>query len=73
MPAGEFVVLTLANEDPVFHDWMVEGIANVEVGARPGQVSTIRFRIEEPGTYPFMCSVAGHAEAGMVGTLVVEP
>jgi uncharacterized cupredoxin-like copper-binding protein len=66
-------VLTLTNEDPVFHDWMVEDVANVEFGARPGQSSTIRFRIDEPGTYPFMCSVAGHAEAGMMGMLVVEP
>jgi len=73
VPAGQFVVLTLANEDELFHDWMVEGVANVGVGARPGQVSTIRFRIDAPGSYPFRCSVAGHAEAGMVGVLIVEP
>jgi P-type Cu+ transporter len=71
--AGRFVVLELVNEDPVFHDWMVEGIANVDAPARPGQTSRIRFRIERPGTYLVRCSVPGHAEAGMTGTLVVDP
>ena len=26
----------------------------------------------EPGTYSFLCTVPGHAEAGMEGTLVVK-
>jgi Cu+-exporting ATPase len=70
--SGGWVVITLVNEDPVFHDLMVEGLANVDVGARPGQTAKIRVRIDRPGTYEFVCRVPGHAEAGMVGTLVVE-
>jgi uncharacterized cupredoxin-like copper-binding protein len=50
----------------------VIGVANVDAGARPGQVQRIRFTIDRPGTYAIECSVEGHAEAGMVGTLVVE-
>jgi Cu+-exporting ATPase len=73
VPAGRFVVLRFTNDDPVFHDWMVEGLANVDAGARPGQTQRIRFRIETPGTYTIVCSVPGHAEAGMVGRLVVTP
>ena len=69
--AGEFVVVAFTNDDPVFHDWEVEGLANVDAGARPGQTQRIRFRIDEPGTYRIMCTVEGHAEAGMVGTLTV--
>ena len=71
--AGQTVVVQFRNDDPVFHDWEVEGVANVDAGARPGQTQTVRFRITEPGTYHVRCTVAGHAEAGMVGTLVVEP
>lgn len=71
--AGTFVVLTFTNEDPVFHDLMVEGVANVDAPARPGQTSHVRFVIDRPGRYTFVCTVPGHAEAGMMGVLVVEP
>jgi plastocyanin len=71
--AGQFAVVTFTNEDPVFHDWSVEGVENVDVPARPGQTAKLRFLIQEPGTYEVICTVPGHAEAGMTGTLVVEP
>jgi P-type Cu+ transporter len=71
--AGQWVVVEFTNDDPVVHDWMVEGIPNVDVPARPGQTARLRFVIDEPGTYEVMCSIPGHAEAGMVGMLVVEP
>jgi Cu+-exporting ATPase len=70
--AGSWVSVTLVNDDQVLHDWMVEGIENVDTPARPGQGTSVRFIIDEPGSYPFFCSIAGHAEAGMVGTLVVD-
>jgi Cu+-exporting ATPase len=71
--AGRFAVLTFTNADPVFHDWEVEGLANVDVPARPGQTAELRFLVSQPGTYEIVCTVPGHAEAGMTGTLVVEP
>jgi P-type Cu+ transporter len=71
--ADEFAVITFTNADPVFHDWSVEGLENVDVPARPGQTAKLRFRVDEPGTYRIICTVPGHAEAGMTGTLVVEP
>ncbi len=73
VPAGRFVVLQFTNDDPVFHDWMVDGLANVDAGARPGQTQRLRFKLDTPGTYRIVCSVEGHAEAGMVGRLVVTP
>jgi Cu+-exporting ATPase len=72
VPSGSWVVIALRNEDPIFHDLEVEGLANVDVGARPGQTASIRVRLDRPGTYDFLCTVPGHAEAGMTGTLVVE-
>jgi P-type Cu+ transporter len=71
--AGTTVVLSFRNDDPVFHDWEAEGLANVDAGARPGQTQRIRFRIDEPGAYPILCTVPGHSESGMVGTLLVQP
>ncbi|HET7726715.1 MAG TPA: heavy metal translocating P-type ATPase [Candidatus Limnocylindrales bacterium] len=70
--AGRWTVVEFTNADPVFHDWEVEGVANVDAGARPGQTTTLRFVIDRPGTYTFLCTVPGHEEAGMVGTLEVE-
>ncbi len=71
--AGRTAVLSFRNEDPIFHDWEVEGLANVDAGARPGQTQKLRFTIDRPGMYEIVCSVPGHAEAGMTGRLVVEP
>jgi uncharacterized cupredoxin-like copper-binding protein len=68
-----FVVLEFRNDDQVFHDWEVEGLANVDAGARPGQTQRIRFRIDQPGTFRIVCTVPGHAAAGMIGSLVVRP
>jgi Cu+-exporting ATPase len=70
--AGRTVVLSFRNDDPIFHDWEVEGLANVDAGARPGQTQRIRFRIDEPGAYEIVCTVPGHADAGMRGTLTVQ-
>ena len=71
--AGDWSVLEFRNDDPVVHDWMVDGVPNLEVIARPGETETLRFVLDRPGEYRVLCSVEGHAEAGMVGTLVVAP
>ncbi len=71
-PAGALVVVTVTNDDPVLHDWVVEGVENVDVQARPGQSASLRFRIDAPGRYPIVCTYPGHAAAGMVGLLIVD-
>jgi len=71
LPAGRFVVLSFRNDDAVFHDWTVVGLANVDANARPGQTQHIRFRIDRPGDWEVVCTADGHAQAGMIGSLVV--
>ena len=72
--AGQWVIVEFSNDDPVVHDWMVQSVPNADVPARPGQTARLRFVLNEPGTYTVLCSIPGHAEAGMVGTLkVVAP
>jgi magnesium-transporting ATPase (P-type) len=73
VPAGRFVILRFTNDDPVFHDWSVVGLANIDANARPGQTQRIRFRIDSPGDWTIVCTAAGHAEAGMTGRLIVRP
>ena len=71
--AGRFVVVSFANEDTVFHDWMIDGLPNVDIPARPGQTSSLRVLAPAPGRYPFECTEPGHAAAGMTGVLIVDP
>jgi uncharacterized cupredoxin-like copper-binding protein len=44
----------------------------LHMSAAAGKSATIEFTPSQKGTYSFICMVAGHKEAGMVGTLVVK-
>jgi uncharacterized cupredoxin-like copper-binding protein len=44
----------------------------LHVAAMMNQSATLEFTPTKPGTYEFYCTVAGHKEAGMVGTLIVK-
>ena len=45
-----------------------------ELELRPGAEAEWVFVPQKPGTYELHCSIAGHSEAGMVGTItIVEP
>jgi plastocyanin len=61
------------NESSVDHNIALEGSGVDEVGeiVRDGGVSEIQADVQ-PGEYTFYCSVEGHREAGMEGTLNVE-
>jgi uncharacterized cupredoxin-like copper-binding protein len=40
--------------------------------AAAGQQASGSLTVDEPGTYGFLCSVPGHAGAGMRGSLIVQ-
>jgi magnesium-transporting ATPase (P-type) len=69
---GETYRLVYENDSPVFHDFVIDGVHEAHANARPGQTSEFTFSIDEPGEYTFYCTVEGHEEAGMHGTIVVE-
>ncbi len=71
--AGTPVNFTAANKGVLEHNWQVKiGNETVQIDARPGQTATRTFTPTTPGTYKVVCTVAGHEQAGMVGTLIVE-
>jgi nitrite reductase (NO-forming) len=69
---GETVALRLDNRDAQRHSFDVDELS-VHVPMPAGTTAAALFRPTEPGTYTFYCQVPGHREAGMVGTLIVEP
>lgn len=70
--AGE-VTVDFSNPSAIPHDFAVEldgeVIDKTEVIAEADESVTLDL---EPGTYTFLCTVPGHAAAGMEGTLTVE-
>jgi uncharacterized cupredoxin-like copper-binding protein len=71
LPADQATDLTLDNQGVVEHDIVVEELEDRElVYADPGQSVTASVTVPA-GTYTFYCSIPGHREAGMEGTLTV--
>jgi plastocyanin len=71
-PAGT-ITLVMENPSAIEHNIAVRGEGVDERGAVVGQGETSRVTVElEPGEYEFYCSVPGHDEAGMNGTLTVS-
>jgi plastocyanin len=61
--------ITLVNDGALFHTLKITGMSP-ELQANPGKSATGTFTLAK-GTYAFECTVSGHAEAGMKGTIVV--
>ena len=65
------VTVTVTNNGVLQHDWVVidQGIGSATLNG--GDVEDVIVNLPA-GEYTFHCSVPGHAEAGMVGTLIVQ-
>lgn len=85
--AGEAFTIEFINAGGVEHDWTVlkleeeieklaefeESKVLLEVEKVPSHESrTETFTIDEPGTYQVICTISGHFNTGMAGTLTVE-
>ncbi len=87
VPAGQEITIELKNSGAIEHEFVImkfgtevsqpfddndEGNIHWEKEVAAGQTETMTFTAPtEPGTYQVVCGIAGHMEAGMVGTLVV--
>jgi plastocyanin len=62
------------NDAPLSHDFTIQSSSGQTVGATPvfsGGTKSFTATLK-PGTYKFLCTVPGHAAAGMEGTLTVK-
>jgi plastocyanin len=68
------VTVTFTNKAPLGHNFTIESPSGAKVAATPtfdGGVKTVTATLK-PGKYTFLCTVPGHAMAGMKGTLTVS-
>jgi plastocyanin len=67
------VTITMTNPSPVPHDIALRGGGVNEIGdvVKDGGKSTVTATVQ-PGAYEFYCSVPGHEQGGMKGTLTVK-
>jgi len=88
VPVGVPVTITLQNDDPIGHEWIVgpPGIHAVHrIGTepthegRPDEVTVLPFAtrtttitFDQPGALDFICHLPGHEAYGMRGTLTVS-
>jgi plastocyanin len=69
------VTIAFTNPAPVGHDVEVEDPSGEDVGKTEvitESSESVTLKDLKPGKYTFYCSVPGHREAGMEGTLSVE-
>jgi uncharacterized cupredoxin-like copper-binding protein len=68
------VTIDMTNMSPLMHNVTVESSAHAILGATPtfqGGTRSLTLNLK-PGIYKFFCSVPGHRQAGMEGTLTVK-
>jgi len=63
--------IALSNAGANQHDLVVEGSDVTSHILDPGAVGTLDTSSLAPGTYVVYCSITGHREAGMEGTLTI--
>ncbi len=68
------VSIDFTNKSPLGHNLTVESSSGQVVGATPtfqGAMKVLTLQLKA-GTYKYFCSVPGHRQAGMEGTLTVK-
>lgn len=75
---GTALVVRLTNRGLERHDLSFAAshmpeLEGVESILEPGESRTISLRFDQPGTHTFLCSLPGHAAAGMTGAVFVRP
>ena len=67
---GEDLAIVLTSED-LLHDFTIDEL-DAHVAADRGETVAGGVTADEAGTYTYYCSVPGHRETGMEGTLTVQ-
>ncbi len=73
---GDKIMFKVTNKGTVEHTLVVQSLDGsselAKLSVQPGETKSLEFAPKEAGTYPIVCDIAGHKEAGMQGTLTVK-
>jgi uncharacterized cupredoxin-like copper-binding protein len=64
------VTFDATNDGGIPHNLRIDGMQTPNVA--PGASAKLTVTFTKPGRYPYLCTLPGHAEAGMKGVLVVR-
>ena len=68
-PPPGTVTFLFQNVGHVTHDFSIDGKQTPLI--QPGQTAKLAVAFTKNGKYPYLCTVPGHAEAGMKGVFTV--
>jgi outer membrane protein assembly factor BamB/plastocyanin len=71
IPANMDVEATFHNKGALPHNWTCDALGLKTPDVPAGESASLTINAAA-GSYDFICSIPGHADAGMVGTLTVE-
>jgi uncharacterized cupredoxin-like copper-binding protein len=69
VPKGT-VTFKVTNKGTLSHDFKIAGKKTPLIAK--GKSATLKITFKKAGKYPYLCTVPGHAAAGMKGTLTVK-
>jgi uncharacterized cupredoxin-like copper-binding protein len=88
VPAGVPLTVTLRNDDPIDHEWIIGSAEVHEVhrhgteavhGHLPTEITVpalstrvTTITLDEPGQLSYICHLPGHEQYGMIGTMVAR-
>ena len=64
------VTFKVTNKGALEHDFKISG--KVTKKLKPGSTATLRIIFKKGGKFKYLCTVPGHAAAGMRGTFIVK-
>jgi plastocyanin len=69
---GQPAEITFKNMGTLTHNLTISALNIKTKTIQPGEQDTIQFTPDKTGQFTFMCTVPGHADKGMKGTLTVQ-
>lgn len=69
---GETVTFVFTNNGAYPHNLNIPDLNIQTKTIDPGQTDSVSFTPNTAGSFPFICTVPGHADKGMTGTITVQ-